>query len=204
MSVATETIVQDVREALGTLPSVREVRLIGSRASGTAGPLSDWDFEVITDDFEGVARSIEGSLATLKPIAGQWDRLSPHECYMIIVPGPAKIDFLFLDQPHELEPPWAVIAETLAGIDAHFWDWLVWIAAKDSAGKQDLVQAELRKMHEHVLAPMGIPSVPTDVSRAAEDYAASRDRYEREFGVSVPRELEIEIRGLLRRNGYEL
>jgi predicted nucleotidyltransferase len=204
MAVATDTIVQDVRAALEPHTAVREVRLIGSQARGDAGPLSDWDFEVVTDDFETLARDIESLTAAMKPLMGQWDRLSPHMCYMLIVPGPVKIDFLFLDQPHKDEPPWEASAETLAGIDAHFWDWTIWLASKDAAGKHELVAGELRRMREHILGPMGVDDTPASVVTAIEAYTAARDRLETEFGTRVGRELGEAILGLLRKNGYDV
>ena len=49
-------------------------------------------------------------------------------------------------------PAWQVTAATLPGIDDHFWDWMLWLAAKQQAGKAGLVAAELAKLHEHLLA----------------------------------------------------
>lgn len=204
MTAAIDTIVHDVRAALEAHPAVRKVRLIGSRARGDAGPLSDWDFEVVTDGFDSLARDIESLTAGLQPLAGQWDRLSPHMCYMLIVPGPVKIDFLFLDQPHEDERPWEPSAETLAGIDAHFWDWTVWLASKDAAGKHELLAEELRRMWEHILAPMGVDAAPASVAAAIERYTEARERLEAEFGTRVERELGEAIFGLLRKNGYDV
>jgi hypothetical protein len=204
MAVATDAIVRDVRGALEPHPAVREVHLIGSRARGDAGPFSDWDFEVVTSDFVSLAGDIESLAAGMEPLACQWDRLSPHMCYMMILPGAVKIDFLFLDQPHVDEPPWEVSAETLAGIDAHFWDWTIWLASKNSAGKRELVAAELRKMWEHILAPMGVGAVPATVTAAIELYANARDQLEAEFGTRVKRELSQAICGLLRKNGYHV
>lgn len=204
MAVATDTIVRDVRAALEPHPAVREVRLIGSRARGDAGPLSDWDFEVVTDDFESLAHDIEPATAGLTPLAGQWDRLSPHMCYMLTLPGPVKIDFLFLDQPHEDEPPWEASATTLAGVDAHFWDWTVWLASKDVTGKRELVAHELRKLSEHILTPMGIEVVPASVAAAIGLYTEARARLEEKFGVRVARELGTAVCGLLRKHGDEV
>lgn len=202
--MAGKDIARDVRTALERHPNVREVRLIGSRARGDAGSLSDWDFEVITDDFQSLAGDIEQTTAALEPIVGQWDRLSPYMCYMLIVPGPVKIDLLFLDQPHEDEPPWEVRAETLAGIDAHFWDWTLWLASKDAAGKRNLVAEELRRMFGHILAPMGAPAAPASITEAVGRYNDTRERIEEEFGVSVKREPGRSVCGLLRKHGYEV
>lgn len=204
MTVATDSIEQDVRAALEPHPAVREVRLIGSRARGDAGPFSDWDFEVATDDFGSLARDIESLTAGLQPLARQWDRLSPHMCYMLIVPGPVKIDFLFLDQPHEDEAPWEARAETLAGVDAHFWDWTIWLASKDAARQHELVAEELRKMLKYILGPMGVSEAPASVAAAIQAYTRTRDRLESEFGTRVNRELGEAVCGLLRKNGYDV
>lgn len=203
-AVTTDTIVRDVRAAIEPHPAVREVRLIGSRARGDAGPLSDWDFEVVTGDFDSAARDIESATAELTPLAAQWDRLSPHMCYMLILPGAVKVDLLFLDRPHELEPPWDVKAATLPGIDAHVWDWALWLASKESAGKCDLVADELRKLSEHILSPMGVEAVPANLKAAIELYIEARDRLEAQFHVRVQRELSEQVLRRLREHGYEL
>lgn len=204
MAVAIANIVRNMKKALEPLSGVREVTLIGSRARGDAGPLSDWDFAVITDDFESIAAKIDRATAHLEPLAGQWDRLSPHMCYMLILPGGVKVDFLFLDQPHELKPPWEASAETLPGIDAHFWDWAIWLAAKETGGKRELVAEELRKLYEHLLSPMGVTVVPANVTAAVELYIEARERLEEEFGVRVQRDLERHVRSLLQENGYPI
>lgn len=203
-AVTINTIVPDVRAALEPHPAVREVRLIGSQARGDAGPLSDWDFEVVTNNFDSLAEDIEAVTAELSPLVGQWDRLSPHMCYMLIVPGPVKIDFLFLDQPHEMEPPWVANADMLTAIDGHFWDWTIWLASKDAAGRRELVSEEFRKMSEHILAPMGIAVIPATLITAVELYTEARARLEKEFGVHVERELGNEVCRFLRKHGYDL
>jgi hypothetical protein len=42
----------DVMRVLGVHAGIRRVELTGSRATGRATPLSDWDFEVVTADFD--------------------------------------------------------------------------------------------------------------------------------------------------------
>jgi predicted nucleotidyltransferase len=179
-----------VRATLLSHPDVRDVHLIGSRAAGTAGPLSDWDFAVETVDFARLANDLRDLTSRLEPLVQQWDRLSPHQCYMLVLAGPTKIDLLFLDQPHDLEPPWEARAETLTGIDDHFWDWALWLAAKDQAGKRELVRSELRKMDEHLLGPMGVREMPRSVEAAVSSYRAAREELESRFGVRVSRRLE--------------
>ena len=44
-------------------------------------------------------------VAPLRPLAQQWDPLSETWCWMAILRGPIKLDFIFAE-PHEREPPW--------------------------------------------------------------------------------------------------
>lgn len=172
---------------------VRKVELVGSRAAGAPVPLSDWDFSVDTDDFGLVAADLPWLASGLEPLAQQWDRLSPHHCYMLMLPGPAKVDLLFLDQPHEPEPPWVATPHTLVGMDQHFWDWILWLAAKQQAGKAEIVRRGLEKMAEHLLAPMGVPESPGSLESTVASYREARDRLETEFGVAVAGRLEREV-----------
>jgi hypothetical protein len=161
-----------VADAVGRHPVVKSIRLTGSRARGDATELSDWDFQIETGDFPAVAEALPGLVAPLEPLAQQWDRLSPRACYMLMLRGIGKVDLIF-DEPWEPSPPWEVSAKTLRGIDDHFWDWTIWLAAKDRAGKQELVEAELRKMHEHLLGPLGVQRVPSSVAYAVAAYTAA-------------------------------
>ena len=187
-------LVHSVRAALERHPNVRDVQLVGSRAAGTPVPLSDWDFVVRADDVDAVAWDLPDLVAELEPLAGQWDRLGPPEysCYMLFLEGPVKVD-LIVDIPHELEPPWRVAAETLEGIDRHFWDWTLWLASKRQRGKDDLVREQLGLMGVHLLRPLGVAEVPGSIEEAIGAYRAARDRREAELGVTVPRRLEREI-----------
>ena len=124
-----------VAALVGAHPAVRGVRLSGSRAEGRATERSDWDFAVETDDAAAVAAALPGLLAPLEPVAQQWDPLSPHRCWTLLLEGPVKLDLVIGDEPHELEPPWVPSAATIAGIDDHFWDWAFWLAGKQAAGR---------------------------------------------------------------------
>ena len=146
-------------------PAVDSVSFTGSRARGEATELSDWDFKVETRDFQSVAEALPALVAPLEPLAEQWDRLSPQACYMLMLRGIGKVDLIF-DEPHEPEPPWQVLAEALKGIDDHFWDWAIWLPAKDRAGKPELVGSEIEKMHGHLLSPLGVAGVPSSVRDA--------------------------------------
>ncbi len=167
--------------------------MIGSRAEGTATELSDWDFSVEVEDFDSFARDLPSLVAPLDPIAQQWDRLSPFWTYMLMLPGAVKIDLLFLEEPHELGPPWSVGPDTLEPIDRHFWDWFVWLRSKEAAGKTELLREELEKMWVHLLQPMGIQTSPASVDEAEGSYLRARAALEQRFGVEIPRTLEREV-----------
>jgi hypothetical protein len=188
-----------VRAALLQHPHVRDVELVGSRASGSSTLLSDWDFAVTTDRFDAVARELPSLVAGLKPLAQQWDRISEYPCFMLMLRGAVKVDLIFPGEPYESLPPWRVSAETLEGIDRHFWDWILWLASKREKGQDELVRRELVKMSEHLLRPLGVDRVPGSIEAALETYRFARDRRERELGVEVSRRLEREVLPAMRR-----
>ncbi len=194
-------LARSVEQALTAHPHVRGVQLVGSRAAGTATDLSDWDFTVEVDDFPSVETALSSLVAELDPLAEQWDRLGPTEyrCYMLMLPGPVKVDLIFPGVSHRPAPPWEVDAESLAGIDAHFWDWILWLASKRSAGKDRLVREQLTTMSEHLLQPMGVAEVPRSIEEAVAAYDEARARLEERFGVSVPRRLDQEVRPMVLR-----
>jgi predicted nucleotidyltransferase len=179
-------------------PSVEKVTFVGSRARGDHTPWSDWDFAVATRDFPSLAEDLPELVAPLSPILRQWDRLGDHRCYMLLVHGPAKVDLIF-DEPHVDEEPWTVSAGTLPGIDAHVWDWLVWLLSKQAAGQDELVRGELDKMFVHLLGPMGVAEAPKTIDEAVARYLEARDEQERRFGVRVPRAAGHEVRAALAR-----
>jgi predicted nucleotidyltransferase len=183
-----------VRAALERHPHVLDVELVGSRANGTSVPLSDWDLVVHTDDVDAVARDLPALVVELEPLAAQWDRLGPPEysCYMLMLPGPAKVD-LIVHVPHELQPPWEVTAETLDGIDRHFWDWTLWMASKRQRGETALVAEQLELMSEHLLRPLCVAERPGSIEEAIAAYRAARDSREDELGMAVSRGLEREV-----------
>ena len=182
-----------VRAALLPHRHVRAVELVGSRATGSSTPLSDWDFEVETDDFGAVARALPALVSALEPLAQQWDRISAYPCYMLMLTGPVKVDLIFPGEPYESLPPWTVSAETLDGIDQHFWDWILWLASKREKSKDDLIRRELEKMSEHLLRPLGVDAAPASIEAAIEGYRRARDEREREFGREVSRRREREV-----------
>jgi hypothetical protein len=189
MDDLAERIVSGVRDH----PAVRSIRLIGSRAEGRATEVSDWDFRVEAHDFEALAGALPRLCGPLDPLAQQWDRLSAKQCWMLILRGPAKVDLIFPDEPHAHEPPWKPNRENLDDIDGHFWDWMLWLRGKEAGGKDDLVERELGKLLDHLLAPLGVKQHPASIAQAITSYREARLRAERRFGVSVRRELETAV-----------
>ena len=182
-----------VRAVLLPHPDIRAVELVGSRAGGSPTPSSDWDFVVVTERFDEVARALPALVAELEPLGQQWDRISAYPCYMLLLAGPVKVDLIFPDEPFESLPPWTVSAETLDGIDQHFWDWILWLASKREKREDELVRRELIKLRDHLLGPLGVDRVPGSIEAAVEGYRAARDEREREFGVEVSRRREREV-----------
>jgi hypothetical protein len=180
-------------------PAVRSVELAGSRLRGTHEQESDWDFAIATDDFDAVARDLPALVQPLGPLAAQWEPLGHFPVYMVLMRGPTKVEYLFLDHAQEPRPPVTPTAETLAAIDAHFWDWIWWIATKASVGRHDLVDEHLPQLYRHILGPMGAESVPTDLDAAIAEYLRRRSALERRFGATVPTALEEEVRAGIRR-----
>ena len=182
-----------VRAALAASPHVRSVELVGSRGANAASPLSDWDFLVGTDDFDALAAELPRLVEPLEPLGQLWDPISEDESsyYMLMLRGPVKVDLVF-DRPNVTRPAWVASAETLPQMDAHFWDFLLWIASKREKG--ELVAHVLELLWTHLLRPLGVEEVPRTVERALELYVEARERAEARFGVRVPRELGEEVR----------
>ena len=116
---------------------------------------------------------------------------------MLTLTGPVKVDLVF-ERPNVTPPPWVPSAETLREMDAHFWDFLYWIASKREKGEEELVARVLELLWEHLLRPLGVEEVPRTVERAAELYVRARERAEERFGVRVPRALGDEVLRVLR------
>lgn len=188
-----------VAAALEPHPSIRRVRLIGSRANGRLHDLSDWDFAVDTDDFEAVSRDLPRLVAPLRPLSEQWDPYSSYACYMLMLPGPTKVDLLFPDEKQEWAPPWSASPTTLEAIDRHFWDWILWLEQKRRGDQSELLGKSLGDMYELMLRPMGVTNPPASVSEAIDAYLKARGDLEEEFGFNVPRDLEHEVRRLVDR-----
>jgi predicted nucleotidyltransferase len=182
-----------VLSALKSHSGIRSVHLVGSRAEDRATEASDWDFLVETTDFPAVARDLPQLVGSLHPIAQQWDLLSECACYMLTLPGPIKVDLIFAGVPHKRQEPWEIASDTLAAVDAHFWDWMLWLTSKLASERGELIGTELTKMWDHILRPLGVGQPPRTLEEATTQYLAARDQWERRLRLSVPRDLEREI-----------
>jgi hypothetical protein len=180
-------------------PAVTGAEFAGSRSRGEHHELSDWDVAVQTSDFAAVARDMPALVAALEPLGEQWEPMGHFPVYQVMLRGPTKLEYLFLDESQEAMPAPVPGPDTLAAINTHFWDWLWWLITKEAAGRRDLVAEHLPQMHEHLLRPLGIAAVPESIDAAIAAFVARRDELEREYGVSVPRALEDEIQAGYRR-----
>lgn len=74
----------------------------------------------------------------------------------------------------------------------------MWLQSKLAGGRDDFVAAELRKLHEHLLSPMGVASAPATLTDAITAYLAAREECERRLGSRVPRTAEDTVIPALR------
>lgn len=152
--------------AVRNLPGVEAVTLVGSRAMDTVNVLSDTDYAVRTRDFPATARALEALLATHPALAAQWDPFPGEVTYMLLLPGARKVDFIFGGEPVATRGPWDPTIDPPAAIEAHFWDWLLWLGSKQLKGDHALVAAELAKMHDRLLRPLGVRDAPASLDGA--------------------------------------
>jgi hypothetical protein len=93
---------------------------------------------------------------------------------MLIVPGPTKVDVIFPEERHEHEPPWEPNRENLVALDAHFWDWTLWLHGTAAGGKSELISTELEKLSGHLLKPLGVQRTPKTLAEAVTSYRTAR------------------------------
>jgi len=192
--------VSAIREALGRCEAVSSVVLGGSRARGVATELSDWDI-YLEGDPAGMLEEIPRLVASFRPLAAFWEPLSTEAGYMVVLDGPTKVDIFPLGATRRIQPPWVLRADTLASIDGHFWDWTLWLGGKALRGQRQLVSDELAKMHEFLLAPLGVASAPASLDEAVASYLRARAQAMDALGVVVPQELGRQVSEALRRHG---
>lgn len=166
-------------------PAIQGLALVGSRADDDPTPLSDWDLEVTTDDFQAAAVGIIEAAAALQPLAVFFDPLGTRPNLTVILDGPVKVDLIFPDTPFEPAPAWEATDQTLTKIDWHFWDWTLWLAAKRLRGLDDLVDFSLEDQFAFVLEPMGVSQQPTSIEAAMDAYEEAREKKAAELGVEV-------------------
>ena len=188
-------------ELVSEHPAVEHVELAGSRSRGTHDELSDWDFAVTTSDLTAVARDLPALVAPLHPLGRQWEPVGHFPVYQLLLPGPTKVEYLFLDHSQQARPAPEPSRETLAAIDTHFWDWIWWIATKASIGRSDLVSEHLAQMSGYLLRPIGVTEPPVDIQAAIDAFVDRRDDLERAYETMAPRALEDEVRAGIRRLG---
>jgi hypothetical protein len=182
-------------------PAVRHVELAGSRSRGTHEELSDWDFAVTTSDFATVARDLPALIAPLHPLGRQWEPVGHFPVYQVLLPGPTKVEYFFLDYSQRAMPAHEPGPTTLDAINTHFWDWIWWIATKASIGRSDLVAEHLPQLFGRLLRPIGVTERPGDIEAAIDAFVSRRDELERDYGMTVSRALEQEVRAGIRRLG---
>ncbi|MFZ0891436.1 MAG: nucleotidyltransferase domain-containing protein [Thermoplasmata archaeon] len=192
-----------ITRLLQSHPAIASVRLVGSRAEHRATAVSDWDFAVDAPNFPSAAAVLPILVRPLAPLGTFWDPLSQRQCFIAILPGPRKVDFIFQER-HRQEPPYVVGTETLAAMDVHFWDWILWLVAKESAGRSELVTSELQKMHYFLTGPLGVPGVAPTLGAAVQNFLEAREQAEMRFGCRVRRDLSNEVIRFLVSHGYTI
>jgi hypothetical protein len=193
-------IAEEVAEAVAAHPAVGRVEPVGSGARDTVpdAGFRITAFQVTVEDFGEVAGDLPDIVAPFDPLSAQWDPLGEHAGHLLIFRGPVKVDLVFPEVWRNPNPPWRVGPDTLAAIDAHFWDWTLWLVGKSRHGMRDRVRGELLKMTRHLLQPLGIGTVPLSLEEAVDRYVRARDRLETRYGTRVSRCLEREILPLVR------
>jgi hypothetical protein len=123
---------------------------------------------------------------------------------IVAATGPyvVKVDLL-LDLPERRPPadPPAVTAATLPGIDAHFWDWNLWLGSKRLRGTETLVRTELAKMWGYLLKPLGGIAAPTTQHEAIAEYLRLLPRLERRHNIHIAPDLGRAVQATLAANG---
>ena len=120
---------------------------------------------------------------------------------MIVMDGPVKVDLFPIRGSRQIQPPWVPAGDTLAAIDAHFWDWTLWLGSKWLRGERQLVADEPAKMHWFLLGPLGVASCPATLNEAVASYFGARAAASEAFRAVVDPELGRQVSEALRRHG---
>jgi hypothetical protein len=110
---------------------------------------------------------------------------------------------------HPRVNPWnsalrVIRRDTLAGVNSHFWDWILWIGSKKVRGNPDIVKKELDKMYIHLLKPLGCDKVPDSVEEAVSDFTAAFQRKMRLLHTRVNPALRTEVVRGLQEMGFQI
>ena len=143
---------------------------------------------------------IPALVASLGPLAAFWEPLSEEAGYMVVMDGPTKVDVFPLGARRHIQPPWRLDADSLPAIDAHFWDWTLWLGGKSLRAEWGLVADELAKMHRFLLAPLGVAATPESLDEAVASYLRARRETAGSLGVVVLGELGRQVSQALRRH----
>jgi hypothetical protein len=162
-----------VWQTLGSSDAVGALTLGGSRAKGSATPLSDWDLRLEGEPAKLMAE-IPGLMAPVRPLGAFWEPLSEDAGYMMVMDGPVKIDLFPIGGRRSLQPPWEPASATLSGIDGHYWDWMLWLGSKALRHQDELVSDELAKMQWFLLGPLGVERTPADLQDTVALYLKAR------------------------------
>jgi len=144
--------------------------------------------------------AIPALVARSRPFAAFWEPLSQEAGYMVVMDGPTKVDVFPLGARRHIEPPWRLTTDSLAAIDAHFWDWTLWLGGKALRGEWGLVAEELDKMHRFLLAPVGVAVAPTSLDEAVASYLRARREAADSLRVVIQAELGRQVSEALRRH----
>ena len=91
-------------------------------------------------------------------------------------------------------------AGSLPEIDAHFWDWTLWLGSKALRGESRLVADELDKIYRFLLAPVGVAVAPASLDEAVASYLRARQVAADSLRVGVRPELGRQVSEALRRH----
>jgi hypothetical protein len=135
-------------------PAVNSVEFAGSRSRGTLEELSDWEFAVTTSDLDALVRDPPTLVAPLEPLSQRWEPMGHFPVYQVLLRGPIKIEYLFLDRSQDPTPSRTPSLKATAAINTH-----VFVACRDALEERlDItvgraLENEVRQAMRRVLRP---------------------------------------------------